>query len=440
MDDKKLKAISNSLYNLVAGLTAEKSKRMNAEFANEAVQPTDLFKMYVRTLAGKIVDAPIDDAIAKWRVFDVETDQKTALEAAEKKFALKRLVSKCAKEALLYGGAAILIRVNDGTGTLDQPLNVETIRGESLVGFAVYNKTQLVPDMDSIDKDPISPTYDLPLIYKKGDVKIHRSRLAFLMGEEGPQEPNASVTADSFWGRSVLLRVIDYMRTAEAFSDCVGELAYEAKVDLFKIENLDSWLTQAGGTEVLLERFRLMNQSKSINNAMLMDASESWEQKQISFGSLDSIMKIYFLLLCAVADMPATRLFGQAASGFNATGEGDADNYRQRLDSIRNDRVASALDYVDQVLVRSTLGTWPPEYKWSWPSLEKTNDLEEAQIEKLNAETAAIYLQAGVLTEPIVAMELLGKAQFFGVTQEYVDALEGVLAINGSEPEMTPGV
>ena len=111
----------------------------------------------------------------------------------------------------------------------------------------------------------------------------------------------------------------------------------------------------------------------------------------------------------------------------NATGEGDADNYIQRLESLRNRKVGKLLNDLDQVLVRSTLGSIPEGYKWSWPPIEKMNELEEAQIAKLQSEVDVAYLAAGVITEDIVADRLLSEGWYNGIDQEYVDALKSAI-------------
>ena len=58
---------------------------------------------------------------------------------------------------------------------------------------------------------------------------------------------------------------------------------------------------------------------------------ETYQQKQISFASLPDVARLFLQIASGAADIPVTRMLGQAPAGLNATGDSDTRNYYDRV-------------------------------------------------------------------------------------------------------------
>ena len=72
----------------------------------------------------------------------------------------------------------------------------------------------------------------------------------------------------------------------------------------------------------VMRRLEIAQAAKSNHRAVIRDAAETWEQRQITWGGMPEIIMTYVSLVAAASDIPATRLMGKAPDGMNATGEG----------------------------------------------------------------------------------------------------------------------
>jgi phage-related protein (TIGR01555 family) len=171
----------------------------------------------------------------------------------------------------------------------------------------------------------------------------------------------------------------------------------------------------------LIERFTLAASAKGINRALVLDKDEEYDRKEISFATLPEVMQSFLQMAAGAADIPVTRLLGQSPAGMSATGESDMLNYYDRLSSIQSLEMTPALYRLDECLIRSALGTRPPEIFYSWSPLKQMTEKELAEIGKLHAETANILKSAGIYTAEelrrVVTTQLVEAGFYPGLDQ-----------------------
>ena len=160
----------------------------------------------------------------------------------------------------------------------------------------------------------------------------------------------------------------------------------------------------------VLTRLSLANQGKSISNALVMDAEEEWDQKQISFAQLPEVLQLFLQIAAGAADIPVTRLLGQSPSGMNSTGESDVRNYYDRLASEQNVFLRPRVEKLDEVLIRSGLGARPEEVHFAFSPLWQLGEKEQADIFKTKADGARTLAGNGGASPPLVPIEALSDA------------------------------
>lgn len=381
-----LQYVGDTLRNLVANLGTPRDKAAGSHYAAPCYSDEQLFNAYRGAwLPRKVVDVPALDACRKWRDWQAENDQITAIEAEEDRLGVQAKVLDALTKGRLFGGAAIYI----GTGETDvlQPLKPESLAKSGLQHLTVLTRRQL--KAGELETDPLSELYGRPKLYTlsgaTGTVDIHPSRLVLFTGNG---MPDPEMAGQSFgWGDSVLTSVFEAIRNADSTAANVASLVFEAKIDVINIPNLMQHMADPGHRSALLDRFALAATAKGINGTLILDTEEVYTQKSANFASLTDVLMAFVQLVAGAADIPVTRLLGQSPAGMNSTGESDLRNYYDRVQAMQELILSPAMRVLDDCLIRSALGSRPAEVHYVWSSLWQTTASERAEIGKKSADT-----------------------------------------------------
>jgi phage-related protein (TIGR01555 family) len=415
----------DTLTNVAAGLGTDKDKRSYSRFTFSDVSDAELESMYLSDwLSAAIVDIPVNDMTRKWREYSapsLDDDQIKQLKAAEQRILLRPKVVDAEKWARLYGGAVILMGV-DGAGKPDEPLELDKVQPGSLKFLRVLDK-QFIQPGEINTSDPLSESFLMPQTYRVGGKDIHESRVLRFDGRRLPQK---LMQTNNYWGASHLRTAYEQIVDAQSANHTIASLLFESKLDVISIPRLTELLSSSEGSDSLIARFRLADIIKSVNNSLLLDSQEKFERKAANFGGVSDVQKNFMLVSSAAARIPATRLYGQAAQGLNASGEGQKDDYYDMISSAQNDDLRPPLDKFDEVFLRSELGEVPDDWSYEFPPLDQLDELEQAQVDKTNAETAAIYTGIGAIDQTVVVKQLQDQGTYEAIDDEYVALLEGI--------------
>lgn len=419
--------VLDSLTELNKGLGGARDWTVNATWSDfYPLDQAQLTSAYSGSwLARKIIDIPAFDMVRAWRDWQAEGPMIEKLEAEEARLQLRPKLTKALKLSRLFGGGALLMGVNQGTP--EQPLDIERVGAGGLKYLHVVSRDQL--NADEIERDIASPYFGEPKGYTltgmTGTVaQVHPSRVVRLVGAERL----GSYRAEDGWGDSALDAVDGAMKQALGSAQGIASLVLEAKVDVFKIPGLMANVGKADFRERMLQRIRLAMTAKSSIHALVTDAEELYEQKSINFAQLPEIMRLFLTIAAGAADIPATRLLGQSPDGMNASGESDVRNYYDRISAEQELSLRPALERLDEVLIRSALGSRPPEVHYSFAPLWQLSDKEQADIFKTKADGARALVGTGGASPSIIPIEALS------------DALVNALVEDGSLPGLEAAI
>jgi phage-related protein (TIGR01555 family) len=399
----------DTLTNLVTGLGTAKDKALGASYAFTPLTVDQLAYAYRGDwIARKVVDIPAFDMVRAGRFWHAEDDQIEALEEGERRLALKPKLAKALKMARLCGGSAMILGVRQGQPS--EEMVVDRVGKGALQYIHVVNRYELT--CGEIDRDPMSPRYGEPKTYElngaqMGSVQIHPSRVIRFTG---PAIPDLMGGSFDGWGDSVLDAVNDAVISAGLTTQGIAHLVQEAKVDVFKIKGLTEKVGKEDYRTRMLERFRLANVAKSLQQALIMDAEEEYEQKTINFAQLPDIARLYLSIAAGAADIPATRFLSQSPGGMNATGDSDVRNYYDRLSAEQELDLRPQLERLDEVLIRSELGTRPPEIYFTFAPLWQMSEKERAEIFNTKATAARTIAGTGGASPALMPIEALSDA------------------------------
>lgn len=420
----------DKLQSLVSMMGTERDKAATTFYANPTLSDDQLINGYRGAwLPRKIVNIPALDSCRKWRDWQAEADQIEKIEAEEKRLNIKAKVLEAKWKARLFGGAAIYI----GTGDTDpsKPFRPESVKSGGIRFLNVMTRRKL--QAGEIDNDPESEWYGRPAWFtlqstNAQPLRIHPSRLVIFTGEQLPDEDIAA-TVNQGWGDSVLVSTLDAIKNADGTAGNVASLIFEAKVDVIRVPDMMASLADEGYKTRLMERFQLAATAKGINQMLLLDKEEEHTQKTASFQTLPDVMDKFLQIVAGAADIPLTRLLGTSPGGLNSTGESDLRNYYDRIAASQSLEMTPAMQRLDEALIRSALGSRPPEVHYIWSSLWQISDKERADIGKIDAETISKLNETGLFPQEALAKagaNMLVEHSIMPGLQEAIDEAGGL--------------
>lgn len=357
-------------------------------------------------LFSKIIDTPAEEALKHGFDLNLKSDELNAfVEDALDDLEWEEKAATAIKWARLYGGALIVMLIDDGRG-LEEPVDWEHIR--SIDELRVYERSIVQPDYASlyqqdyggkgvgnrVSKFGQPEYYYVSSIY--GSFKVHESRcLVFRNGVLPEQTSNATYL---FWGMPEYVRIRRALReTVTAHTDSVNLLERSVQA-IYSMKGLASLLTTDDGENQVLKRLQLVDTSRGLLNSIAIDSEgEQYDFKTFQFSGVKDVIDATCNMLSALTNIPQTILFGRSPAGMNATGDSDFESYYnfvekiQRLMLKRNLR--TLLDVVFRAGIASGDVAEEPDYKLEFKPLWSLSDTEQAAVDQTKAQTALVKAQ-----------------------------------------------
>lgn len=485
-------AVKDTLFNLVTGIGTAKDPRSHTHYDLRLLNRNELEILY-RTdwLARRIVDAPAEDATSKWRSWLCEKSDAAQIEKLEKSFFLQRKMREVLIRARLYGGAALVLGVDQGQP--DEELDLDNIEKGDLKFIVVLNRYELNagPRIYNVDSPyytrpeyytvatpmfgfygeeggayPSNPSNVVPIrpgLYNypqgqsppqrsytggpalemnrlasyaaPGMVGIHPSRVIEFSGNELPDWRLAPMGGG--WGDPVLQTVEDALKDFGLIFSGLASLINDMKMDVVSIPDLSRKLSTPETTSKLLQRFAVANQSKSSINTLLLDKEEEWNRVQTTFGSTDSLIMIAMQVVCAAGGIPVSRAMGQAPSTAlsakgSSGGEVDLRNYYDSIHADQQTQYRPRMAPLDRVLTCSALGVKGKDIDYVWNALLEPTPAEKAQVALQKAQATQVYIGLGIINEDAMREGVVNQLIEDDVYPGFDDAIDEF----GSAPEV----
>lgn len=284
------------------------------------------------------------------------------------------------------GGAAVICL----TGS---PESSPIQRGERIAGLRVAGARELRQESATT--------------WKLNHLSISADRVLPFFGEYAPARQRAMLRG---WGVSHFvkpLRIVQQLMTAYG---SVAALLADPSQATIQITGLWEALT-ANKDEQIQKRIQLLDMNRSSGKALLLDSGESFNRVATPFGGVAETLQELRAFLALAADMPETELFGRSAAGMNATGEGERIKWYDSIDVWRQRDISPNAIRLYTLIAESVNAAPPVAIEWG--ALYSASAKEASEIEKSKAETADIFINAGVLTPQEVRYALASDGDLF---------------------------
>ena len=420
MPSNKTDKRSDGWQNLVTllGTTKDKKTYLTNKFRGRLDQ--NLLNALYRGdgFGRKIVDLPIYHMLREW--FKIEGDTDGEYQKIYKQIKFKKYLKRHLTWDALHGGSLLVAGLEDG-GTFEDEVNWNNLK--KIDFLKAYDRWSVHTQYDYRIRDPENPRYGEFEFY---DVtphdggtrfKVHWTRAHRL---EGIDISERERKANNYWGDSVLQAPYDYIRSFANVYSNAESIVEDFVQTILSIENLQQ-LIATGQEQLVKTRMEILDMSRSLINAMILDSNEKFEKKSSSVAGLNKLLQEFAIVLSAVSNIPVTILMGRSPAGMNATGESDERSFYDRVGGLQEDKALEPIDWINKLIVNSNeynVSITEPVVEFN-PLWQPTQE-EIIKTHKDQAEIDKIYIETSVLTEQEVR-----ESRFGGETYSYDTVAEG---------------
>jgi phage-related protein (TIGR01555 family) len=421
-------AFNDGLANVMSGAGTSVDRRVYDRYHLNFLDQAQVEAAYRSSwLVRKVHDLPPADMTRAWRDWQADKANIAKLEKEERRLAVKGKVKKALTLARLHGGGAIFLGYGDSDPSQPAPTNVAV---GGLKYMTVLSRFHLSYSM--LNNDVTSEFFGQPVMWTmnsagRGQIQIHPSRIVAFIGQPKPEcalQVGGGQYADLFWGDPLLQSLKDALSNADMAQASVAALLDEAKVDVINIPDLMNLVGTPEGEQRIMKRLTIGAMSKSQYRALVLDGAETWDQKQVSFAAIPDTLRLFLQIASGAADIPATRLLGQAPTGMNATGDGDMDNYLMMLEAKQEDELQPCMDRIDAALIPSALGSNPDDVTWTFAPLKTESEAVLATIEKDRATAVSTLAATGLIPSDALSKVTQNRMIESGQWPGFEDALD----------------
>lgn len=328
---------------------------------------------------------------------DDKTETIALLNAAFDRYAVRDTFRQAALIDGLFGRAQIYL----DTGYSSDPAEMATplVMDPAKIGLGGLKRLTVVEPIWTYpvgynSTSPLQPDYYTPTSWGVMGVQVHASRLLTFVSHE---MPDMLKPAYMFGGlsRSQMAKpyVDNWIRTRQSVSDLLHSFSTSVlSTDLSSVLN-------AGSGAALSDRAALFSAYRDNANLLVVDKeSEAFDNVSAPLGTLDKLQAQAQEQMASVVGIPLVKLLGVTPSGLNASSDGEIRVFYDTCSSIQETLFRTPLHRVLQAIQLSELGHIDPAITFRFEPLWQLNETERSAVQKSNADTASVYITAGVIS------------------------------------------
>lgn len=331
---------------------------------------------------------------------DADDDVLPRLSAKLEQLRAQEVFHEAVELAGYEGGALVFLDTGVKGEALAEPLNISAhsaeLRPGSALRLVAVDPVNVFPG-DYNSMNPLAADYFRPESWWVLGRKVHASRLLRVVGNEVPVLLRP---AYNFLGMPQAQILWDYVLH---FQDCraaAARLLTKFSLTVFKTQMFNGIQFGSAEASQLDSRIRYLVQNMSNDGVLAVDKeSEDVIKVETPLGGVTDIVRQALEFLAAVNRTPAVKLLGISPSGFNATGESDIRNYYDHIRSMQEKMLRGPLKTLLDCLQLVTTGNIDPTISFDFRPLGEEDRAALAAMQKTRADTAAVYLDRGVISQ-----------------------------------------
>jgi len=380
-------------------------------------------------LVSKACAMPARDAIRKGYEItvndgtEVEPEVLDYMRQCDKKYKLNKNLVEFIKMGRMFGLRVAMFKISSSDREYyEKPFNLDGITPGSYKGISQIDPYWMAPELDqSAASDPSAIDFYEPTYWTIGGKRIHKSHLIIFKGDE---LPDILKPAYLYGGLSIPQKIYERVYGAERTANEGPQLAMTKRTIVYGTDVEKAMMNQAIA-ETKLQQWAYYRDNYGVK---LVDSKdETMQQFDTALGDLDTTIMTQYQLVASIANVPATKLLGTSPKGFNATGEYEAENYREELESIQANDMAALINRHHEILIRSEVC---PKFKISpfstdvvFEPLDSMTEAELADVNLKEAQRDQVLQATGAISGEDIRNRLINdpRSGYNGLTDEPED-------------------
>ena len=175
-----------------------------------------------------------------------------------------------------------------------------------------------------------------------------------------------------------------------------------------------SQFLSGGDCNSLTQRVKYFNAQRSNDGTVLLDKeTEEMEQINTPLSGVTDIVSMSLDLAPVILGISKDKYFGDLPKGLNASSEGTNRIYYDKIQSLNEKICYDNVEKVLKILQLNRYGEIDDNISFQFAPLWEMDERERAEINKVKADTAAVYLDRGALSAEEVRGSLADKFHDF---------------------------
>ena len=236
--------------------------------------------------------------------------------------------------------------------------------------------------------------YDPQVWYVMGQ-EIHKSRLPTFVGRP---VPDLLKPAYSFGGLSLSQMAKPYVDIWLQTRESVAEIVKSFSVMVLYTDLATRLMPGGGGAGDVLARVAAFNALRDNQGTFVVNKNtEDFKNISAPLSGLHELQAQAQEHCASVARIPLVKYTGIEPSGLNASSEGSIRTFYDSIAAFQPKLLGPNIDFVIDVAMITLWGERDPDIVYEWVPLYSLTEKEEGELRKLEAETAQIHIDSGVL-------------------------------------------
>ena len=340
-----------------------------------------------------------EHAVRKWiKITGAKQAKREAIEAEFRRLNVRDVFQEWMTQDHMFGRGQMFLDFGDADkpNELKVPLRMTPVKINAkrpLQALTVVEPMWVSPGI-YVTNNPLRHDFYCPQAWFVYGKTVHTSRLLTIVSRPVSDMLKPSY---AFGGVSLTQMMAPYvdnwLTTREAVSDMINSFSH-------MVLSTDMSSVLGGGNgQALFDRADVYVQMNDNRGLHVVDKeSESLENVAVPLSGLSELQSQAQEQLASVSRIPLSIYLQITPTGLNATSDGETRNFYADVHGYQEKNVRPALHRILEIVQLGLFGAIDPKIGFDFIPLWELSEKELAETEKLEAETDAIYITAGVVS------------------------------------------
>ncbi len=319
------------------------------------------------------------------------------LESDLQRFRVKSLFNRALSTTGYQGGCLVYIdmgELDDEEKRVPLYLDSSTFKQGSFKGFKIIEPINVYPGVYN-SSDPTADDYFNPETWYILGKEYHKSRFLYFAQNEVPLLLKPLY---NFFGISLSQQVLEYVQNFTENRRSAQRLLNKFSLTIWKTD-MSAFLS-GGDCNSLTQRVKYFNAQRNNDGTALIDKElEDMVQINTPLSGVTDIVSLSLDLAPVILGISKDKYFGDLPKGLNASSEGTNRIYYDKIQSLNEKICYDNVEKVLKILQLNRYGEIDDNISFQFAPLWEMDERERAEINKIHADTAAVYVDRGCLSQ-----------------------------------------